>query len=109
MFVGALRVLGEGVAWGGTQPAYLAPAVQWAAHSQPCVAAPLPLQPSIWQLSSPPNAPVLQVPGDARRSVLVDLLTVYGEGGKAIVFTQVRGRAHGSSGSVFAVAGACLQ
>lgn len=29
------------------------------------------------------------MPADARRSVLVDLLTVYGEGGKAIVFTQV--------------------
>lgn len=34
----------------------------------------------------------LQVPADARRSVLVDLLTVYGEGGKAIVFTQVGGK-----------------
>ncbi len=34
----------------------------------------------------------LQVPADARRSVLVDLLTVYGEGGKAIVFTQVGAR-----------------
>jgi superfamily II DNA/RNA helicase len=30
------------------------------------------------------------VPQEARRSVLVDLLTVYGEGGKAIVFTQTK-------------------
>lgn len=27
---------------------------------------------------------------DARRSVLVDLLTVYGAGGKCIVFTQTK-------------------
>ena len=27
---------------------------------------------------------------DARRSVLVDLLTVYGDGGKCIVFTQTK-------------------
>lgn len=42
-----------------------------------------------------------QVPADARRSVLVDLLTVYGEGGKAIVFTQV------GAGSVPAAGAGC--
>lgn len=40
-----------------------------------------------------------QVPADARRSVLVDLLTVYGEGGKAIVFTQVGAGAMPAAGA----------
>jgi superfamily II DNA or RNA helicase len=40
------------------------------------------------------------VPGDARRSVLVDLLTVYGEGGKAIVFTQTKREADEVAASV---------
>ena len=30
-----------------------------------------------------------QVTDESRRSVLADILTVYGEGGKAMVFTQV--------------------
>jgi hypothetical protein len=32
----------------------------------------------------------LQVTDESRRSVLVDILTVYGEGGKAMVFTQTK-------------------
>jgi len=42
----------------------------------------------------------VQVPADARRSVLVDLLTVYGEGGKAIVFTQTKREADEVAASV---------
>ena len=40
------------------------------------------------------------MPADARRSVLVDLLTVYGEGGKAIVFTQTKREADEVAASV---------
>ena len=50
--------------------------------------------------SLPPLPCPPQVPGDARRSVLVDLLTVYGEGGKAIVFTQTKREADEVAASV---------
>ncbi|PRW21064.1 glutamate--cysteine chloroplastic isoform A [Chlorella sorokiniana] len=46
------------------------------------------------------TALAVQVPADARRSVLVDLLTVYGEGGKAIVFTQTKREADEVAASV---------
>lgn len=46
------------------------------------------------------TALAVQVAGDARRSVLVDLLTVYGEGGKAIVFTQTKREADEVAASV---------
>ncbi|EFN52705.1 hypothetical protein CHLNCDRAFT_36787, partial [Chlorella variabilis] len=48
----------------------------------------------------PDSITALAVPADARRSVLVDLLTVYGEGGKAIVFTQTKREADEVAASV---------
>lgn len=60
----------------------------------PCLprAGPCPIPPALtpfpFPLAPPPPGP--QVTDAARRPVLVDLLTVYGAGGKSIVFTQTK-------------------